>query len=497
MKGLMLCISKGSYSPIPASFSSEMRKLIADMLNLNPKSRPSINDLLRRPILQQRIAKLIEGNVLRQEFSHTTLHGQHYSQSKCPNPAASPAQAEAAEPLPSHALEADRPRAGALQHVGRVADNQVECSKVQVKAVSDAKGAAAISKPQVCQPTALQRDKLLGDVISERLERERRDKELARILSEKRENEAKLERERRDKAAIMAEKAERERRDKELARILSEKRENEAKLERERRDRELARQKELHLQRQADAAVVAACCLDRAQEDRAKEKVQQALALEAFRQKQAKHWLGGVAQPAPSTPAPAEPCMVRKDIAAHAPAVMQDRDVAVAKRLWSPKAPALNAVDQVKARGAAQKIEEQQRYEQALAIARKQAYLERLAAENRRQREMLCALEDKRSMAEQAPAVIESCQSVAVLHSDVPSADKLPQLAPPAPHPSSTEAFSVGNVLPRAALASEPAGESPVSEVASAIGSANHDANALEIALDDSEAHSAEMYAEF
>ena len=110
---------------------------------------------------------------------------------------------------------------------------------------------------------------------------------------------------------------------------------------------------------------------------------------------------------------------------------------------------------------------------------------------------MLCALEDKRSMAEQAPAVIESCQSDAVLHSDVPSADKLPQLAPPAPHPSSTEACLVANILPSAALASEPAGESPVSEVASAIGSANRDANAFEIALDDSEAHSAEMYAEF
>ena len=71
MKGLMLCISKGSYSPIPATFSPELRKLIADMLNLNPKLRPSINDLLRRPILQHRISKLIEASVLRSEFSHT------------------------------------------------------------------------------------------------------------------------------------------------------------------------------------------------------------------------------------------------------------------------------------------------------------------------------------------------------------------------------------------------------------------------------------------
>ena len=481
MKGLMLCISRGSYAPIPACFSSEMRKLIAEMLNLNPKLRPSINDLLRRPILQQRIAKLIEDNVLRQEFSHTVLHGQHYSQSKCPNPAASPAQGEIAEPSPSVAFEADRQRARALKHISHVADNQVECTKAQMQAVSDAK-AAILSKPQVCHAIALERDKLFGDVLSDKLERDRRDREIARVVLEKREIEANLDREKREKAAIMAEKAERERRDRELARILSEKRDNEAKLEREKRDRELARQKELQQHKQAEAAIAAACFLDRAHEDRAKQKQQQALALEAFRQKQARHWLGGVVQPVPSIPAPADPCLVRKDIAAP---IIQDRDIAVAKRLWSPKSPALTA-DQVKARGAAQKIEEQQRYVQALEIARKQAFLERLAAEDRRQRDLRCAVEDNRLMAEKALAV-QSVQSVAIGHSDFPSAP-VRQIAEHAP--SAAHSPSIGILLPRAVVVSEPTGACPLPGVVLEIESTNRDA--LE-ALETSDP-SAQMY---
>jgi hypothetical protein len=407
MKGLMLCISKGTYAPIPASFSSEMRKLIADMLNLNAKLRPSINDLLRRPILQQRISKLIEGSVLRQEFSHTVLHGQHYSKSKCPNHAASPAPADVAavtEQPPSSVVDADRRRAAVLKHVGRAAEHQVDCPKAHVRAASDAKG-ALMPKPQLCQANVLDCEKAIGNAISEKLEREKREKEAAGVLAEKRRVEESAERERSEKAAAAAEKAERDRRDRELARILAEKREIEARIDREKRERELARHRELHQQRiekQADAAIVAACCLDRAQEDRVKQKKQQILALEDFRQRQAKQWLGGAALVDACIPVPADLCLIRKDVASHAAA--RDAEVAVAKRLWSAKSPAPNSVDQVKARGAAQKIEEQQKYEQALAVARKQAFLERVAAEDRRQRELHCALHDAELLVMNTPA---------------------------------------------------------------------------------------------
>ncbi len=406
MKGLMLCISKGSYSPIPASFSPELRKLIADMLNLNPKLRPSINDLLRRPILQQRISKLIEVSVLRSEFSHTVLHGQHYSKAKCPMPSASPESQLPHSPL----IDAERQKVAALKHVGHIADNHIEQFKANIRGVSDAK-VAAISKPQPCQAIAIQRDKLLGDLISEKLEREKRDKVLARVLLEKRQAEENFERERREKAAIIAEKAERERRDREVAKILAEK-----------RDRELARQKGFHqhkVDKQAEAAIAAVCPIDRAQEDRAKQKRQQILALEDFRQRQAKQWLGGAVQAVSPPLLPADPCLVRKEVAVAA--VFQNADIAAAKRLWSVKSPSLNSADEVKARGAAQKIEEQQKYEQALAIARKQAFMERLAAEDRRQRELHSALQAEEQIIKTVSRSASKAAAVSVSDSSLPS----------------------------------------------------------------------------
>jgi hypothetical protein len=437
MKGLMLCISKGSYSPIPATFSPELRKLIADMLNLNPKLRPSINDLLRRPILQHRISKLIEASVLRSEFSHTVLHGQHYSKAKCPIPPASPLPAEpTSHPSPSPAIGAERQIAAALKHAGHIADNHVEQFKANIRAVSDAK-AAAISKLQAISP---QHHKLVGDLASEKLEREKRDKALARVLLEKRQAEENFERERREKAAMVAEKAEREKRDREVAKLLAEKREIEARMDREKRERELARQKEFHQHRavdkQAEAAIAAACQIDRAQEDRAKQKRQQILALEDFRQRQAKQWLGGAVQAAPPHAVPAYPCSVKKEAAVAG--IIQDADIAAAKRLWSAKSPALNSADEVKARGAALKIEEQQRYEQALAIARKQAYMERVAAEDRRQRELHSALQAAEPKIMKTPRKTTCPKPVDVPDSALPSVRN--QLVPIAAPSTSTKA---------------------------------------------------------
>lgn len=443
MKGLMLCISKGTYSPIPASFSSEIRKLIADMLNLNAKLRPSINDLLRRPILQQRISKLIEGSVLRQEFSHTVLHGQHYSKSKCPDTSPSPSPADA----PAPAAEADKQTAAALKHGGRVADAAVG-SSAQPKPAADAK-AAFSSKPHV---NHAEREKFDRDAAAlDKIEREKREKEVARILAEKRRAEENAECEKRERAAAAADKAERERQDRQLAKILADRREIEAKMERDKRDRELARHREFHQQRiekQAEAAVAAACCLDRAQEDRAKQKKQQLLALEDFRQKQAKQWLGGAALPAPCAPAPPDQCMIRKDVAAGA---VRDADVAAARRLWSARPSTPNSVDQVKARGAAQKIEEQQKYEQALAIARKQAYLERLAAEDRRQRELNCAFQDAKPLDKKTPAMEANAAAMAVAESAPADARERPQLVSPDPR-SAFEERRIDCVKPPSAI---------------------------------------------
>ncbi len=47
MKGLIMKILRGSYPPIPASYSRELRSLIDSVLRRTPKERPSINTILR------------------------------------------------------------------------------------------------------------------------------------------------------------------------------------------------------------------------------------------------------------------------------------------------------------------------------------------------------------------------------------------------------------------------------------------------------------------
>ena len=43
---LALKIVKGSYSNISGTYSSDLKKLVADMLQLDPNKRPSVSDIL-------------------------------------------------------------------------------------------------------------------------------------------------------------------------------------------------------------------------------------------------------------------------------------------------------------------------------------------------------------------------------------------------------------------------------------------------------------------
>ena len=44
---------------LPAEFSEEIQNLITFMLNRNPKERPSIKEVLKRPILRQYVEEFI------------------------------------------------------------------------------------------------------------------------------------------------------------------------------------------------------------------------------------------------------------------------------------------------------------------------------------------------------------------------------------------------------------------------------------------------------
>lgn len=44
-------IMKGNYDPVPATFSSELKKLLMNMLHLDPIQRPSAAEIMCEPFL--------------------------------------------------------------------------------------------------------------------------------------------------------------------------------------------------------------------------------------------------------------------------------------------------------------------------------------------------------------------------------------------------------------------------------------------------------------
>jgi len=82
MKGLVLKILRGSYPPIPEQYSNEMRGLIAEMLNKDPKKRPSVKRILEKDFLAERIASLIPMSIVKQELGQTFLNNQIANKNK-------------------------------------------------------------------------------------------------------------------------------------------------------------------------------------------------------------------------------------------------------------------------------------------------------------------------------------------------------------------------------------------------------------------------------
>lgn len=59
LNGLALKILKGNYMPISTNYSQELRDLIVSMLNVNPKKRPSIYDIIQMPFIKQRVINYV------------------------------------------------------------------------------------------------------------------------------------------------------------------------------------------------------------------------------------------------------------------------------------------------------------------------------------------------------------------------------------------------------------------------------------------------------
>lgn len=76
MRALIQKIIKGSYPPMPATRSRELRELCDRMLTLDWNKRPSINEILATPLLKARIQKFLGATLQAHEFSHTIIHGR-------------------------------------------------------------------------------------------------------------------------------------------------------------------------------------------------------------------------------------------------------------------------------------------------------------------------------------------------------------------------------------------------------------------------------------
>jgi len=74
MKGLVLKILRGVYPPIPNNYSNDLRDLLAEMLNKDPKKRPSVKRILEKDFLAERIANLIPMSIAKHELGQTFLN---------------------------------------------------------------------------------------------------------------------------------------------------------------------------------------------------------------------------------------------------------------------------------------------------------------------------------------------------------------------------------------------------------------------------------------
>eukprot|EP00795_Rhopilema_esculentum_P000953 gene953-10719_t len=78
MKNLVLKIIRGNYPPIPNRYTPALRSLVAHCFKRSPMERPSVNRILKNPLIQERIKKYLSPEVLEDEFSHTVIHKEKF-----------------------------------------------------------------------------------------------------------------------------------------------------------------------------------------------------------------------------------------------------------------------------------------------------------------------------------------------------------------------------------------------------------------------------------
>ena len=68
---LSMKIMKGNYPPPPSVYTKDLREIVSKCLNVNPSKRPKIQDILRMPIVKNRILNFLDEIQYNKEFSKT------------------------------------------------------------------------------------------------------------------------------------------------------------------------------------------------------------------------------------------------------------------------------------------------------------------------------------------------------------------------------------------------------------------------------------------
>ncbi|XP_033608128.1 uncharacterized protein LOC111866412 isoform X2 [Cryptotermes secundus] len=82
MKNLIVKIIRGSYPQIPSRYSNDLRNLVQQLFRRNPQERPSINTILKKTFISNRIAKFLTKTQRDQEFGITSSHFHQVVESK-------------------------------------------------------------------------------------------------------------------------------------------------------------------------------------------------------------------------------------------------------------------------------------------------------------------------------------------------------------------------------------------------------------------------------
>lgn len=70
LASLSIKIIKGNYTPLPTSFTRDIRGLISSLLHVDMNKRPSINEILRNSLIKHRIKNFLSESDYEREFSY-------------------------------------------------------------------------------------------------------------------------------------------------------------------------------------------------------------------------------------------------------------------------------------------------------------------------------------------------------------------------------------------------------------------------------------------